>query len=178
MQGVRDRSERRASFGEVRTGSAERVPANALFVPPPVDLLEDALDDFEAFLHEDVRMPLLVRCALAHYSVRNDPSVPRRNGRLGRLLIVFYSSSERVLGQPLLYFSAYFERNRDEYVEALRQSAKAAISKDGLHSSSAAWPASPRPSSRRMRSFAFATSSGSASESSTHGASGRRGGGA
>jgi Fic family protein len=42
------------------------------------------------------------------------------NGRLGRLLIVFYLIERGVLGQPLLYLSAYFERNRNEYVGALQ----------------------------------------------------------
>jgi Fic family protein len=95
-------------------------PSNALFVPPPVDLLEDALDDFEAFLHEDLRIPLLVRCALAHFQFETIHPFLDGNGRLGRLLIVFYLIERGALGQPLLYLSAYFERNRDEYVGALQ----------------------------------------------------------
>jgi Fic family protein len=95
-------------------------PANALFVPPPVGLLEDALDDFEAFLHEDLRIPMLVRCALAHYQFETIHPFLDGNGRLGRLLIVFYLIERGVLSQPLLYLSAYFERNRDEYVGALQ----------------------------------------------------------
>jgi Fic family protein len=95
-------------------------PSNALFVPPPVDLLEDALDDFEGFLHEDLRIPLLVRCALAHSQFETIHPFLDGNGRLGRLLIVFYLIERRVLAQPLLYLSAYFERNRDEYIAALQ----------------------------------------------------------
>ncbi len=44
-----------------------RNPTEALFVPPPVDRLEDALDDFERFLHEDLDVPILVHDALAHF---------------------------------------------------------------------------------------------------------------
>jgi len=95
-------------------------PSNALFVPPPVDLLEGALDDFEAFLHDDLRIPLLVRCALAHFQFETIHPFLDGNGRLGRLLIVFYLIERGVLGQPLLYLSAYFERNRDEYIGALQ----------------------------------------------------------
>jgi fido (protein-threonine AMPylation protein) len=62
-------------------------PSNALFVPPPVDLLEDALDDFEAFLHDDLRIPLLVRCALAHFQFETIHPFLDGNGRLGRLLV-------------------------------------------------------------------------------------------
>jgi Fic family protein len=41
------------------------------------------------------------------------------NGRLGRLLIILYLCQKRVLPAPLLYLSAYFERNRSEYYEQL-----------------------------------------------------------
>src|SRR5712691_7859702 len=95
-------------------------PSNALFVPPPVDLLEDALDDFEAFLHDELRIPLLVRCALAHFQFETIHPFLDGNGRLGRLLIVFYLIERGAIGQPLLYLSAYFERNRDEYVACLQ----------------------------------------------------------
>ena len=96
-------------------------PSDALFVPPPVDLLEDALDDFEGFLHDDVPLPVLVRCALAHVQFETIHPFLDGNGRLGRLLIVFYLVERGVLGQPLLYLSAYFERNRDDYVNALQR---------------------------------------------------------
>ena len=86
----------------------------------PVDLLEDALDDFELFLHEDVRLPILVRCALAHFQFETIHPFLDGNGRLGRLLIVFYLVERGAIGQPLLYLSAYFERNRDEYVACLQ----------------------------------------------------------
>ncbi len=42
------------------------------------------------------------------------------NGRLGRLLIVFYLTERRLLRQPLLYLSGYFEQRRDAYVDALQ----------------------------------------------------------
>jgi Fic family protein len=89
-------------------------------VPPPVDLLEPALDDLEAYLHEDIAVPLLVRCAMAHFQFETIHPFLDGNGRLGRLLIVFYLVERRVLDQPLLYLSAYFERNRDDYVGALQ----------------------------------------------------------
>jgi Fic family protein len=89
-------------------------------VPPPVDALEGALDDFEAFLHEDIRVPVLIRCALAHFQFETIHPFLDGNGRLGRLLIVFYLTERGVLQQPLLYLSDYFERNRDEYVAALQ----------------------------------------------------------
>ena len=79
-----------------------------------------ALDDFERYLHDDVPLPLLVRCALIHYQFETIHPFLDGNGRLGRLLIVFYLVERGVLRQPLLYLSSYFERERDAYVRHLQ----------------------------------------------------------
>ncbi len=42
------------------------------------------------------------------------------NGRLGRLLLTFFLVARARLTAPLLYLSAYPERNLDSYYEALR----------------------------------------------------------
>lgn len=42
--------------------------ADAAFIPPYRDDLNDLLDDFEHFLHnENIIIPHLIRCAIAHY---------------------------------------------------------------------------------------------------------------
>jgi Fic family protein len=120
LAGVRGAKSTPGEFRRSQNWIGGTNPSNAHFVPPPIDLLEDALDDFEAFLHDDLRIPLLVRCALAHFQFETIHPFLDGNGRLGRLLIVFYLIERGVLGQPLLYLSAYFERNRDEYVGALQ----------------------------------------------------------
>ena len=89
-------------------------------MPPPSALLEDALDDLEAFFHEDLEVPILIRCALAHLQFETIHPFLDGNGRLGRLLIVFYLLEQRVLQQPLLYLSGYFEQRRDAYVDSLQ----------------------------------------------------------
>jgi Fic family protein len=120
MRGVRGEERTPGEFRRSQNWIGRTNPSDALFVPPPVDLLEDALDDLERFLHEEVPLPVLVRCALAHFQFETIHPFLDGNGRLGRLLIVFYLVERGVLGQPLLYLSAYFERNRDEYVNALQ----------------------------------------------------------
>lgn len=120
LRGVRGQERTPGEFRRTQNWIGGSNPTNALFVPPPVDLLEDALDDFERFLHEDVRLPILVRCALAHFQFETIHPFLDGNGRLGRLLIVFYLVERGAIGQPLLYLSAYFERNRDEYVACLQ----------------------------------------------------------
>ena len=41
------------------------------------------------------------------------------NGRIGRLLIVLFLCAKGLLPTPLLYLSAYFERDRDRYYDQL-----------------------------------------------------------
>ena len=69
---------------------------------------------------EELQIPVLVRCALAHYQFETIHPFLDGNGRLGRLLIVFYLLERGVLGQPILYLSAFFEHNKEEYVAALQ----------------------------------------------------------
>jgi Fic family protein len=95
-------------------------PADAVFVPPPAERMADALSDLERYLHDDPPLPILVRCALIHYQFETIHPFLDGNGRLGRLLIVFYLVERRVLHDPLLYLSSYLERHRDEYVARLQ----------------------------------------------------------
>jgi len=107
--------------GELRTSPVWIGGANlmdAVFVPPPPDVMRDALDDFERFLHDDT-MPLLVHLALAHYQFEAIHPFLDGNGRIGRLLIPLMLVIRGVLTQPLLYLSVYFERNRSEYYDLL-----------------------------------------------------------
>jgi Fic family protein len=82
--------------------------------------MREALDDLEAFLHELVPLPPLIRCGLLHYQFETIHPFLDGNGRLGRLLVVFYLTEQEVLPQPLLYVSAYFERHRSEYYDRLQ----------------------------------------------------------
>lgn len=100
---------------------------NAAYVPPAVHLLDDLLENLEKFVAVPLTdMPVLVRCALAHYQFEAIHPFEDGNGRVGRLMIPLILASSGVLGRPLLYLSAYFERNRAEYYELLR-----GVSKDG-----------------------------------------------
>lgn len=91
---------------------------DAVFVPPPPDVMGVALDDLERFLH-DRDMPLLVQLALAHYQFEVIHPFLDGNGRIGRLLIPVMLVLRDALPQPLLYLSAYFEQYRSEYYDLL-----------------------------------------------------------
>jgi len=92
---------------------------DAHFVPPPAENLPDLLQNFESFLNEDLEMPPLVQCALMHYQFECIHPYEDGNGRIGRLLIVLFLCAKGVLPTPLLYLSAYFERNRPQYYDHL-----------------------------------------------------------
>src|ERR1044071_8254691 len=78
-----------------------------------------ALDNFEKFLHAESHLPALIRLALVHYQFEAIHPFLDGNGRVGRLLITLLLHTERLLDQPLLYLSAFFEQRRDEYYEHL-----------------------------------------------------------
>ena len=88
---------------------------DAAYVPPPAHLVRDLLTDLEAFANEDIKIPPLVMCALLHYQFETIHPYLDGNGRIGRLLIILYLCQKQVLPAPLLYLSAYLERNREEY---------------------------------------------------------------
>ncbi len=101
--------------------SPDNQPATARFVPPTVDHMWHALDDWEKYVHQEKpRLPLLVRCALLHYQFETIHPFLDGNGRLGRLFIILYLVDQRRLPAPLLYLSNYFDRRKDEYYDRLQ----------------------------------------------------------
>jgi Fic family protein len=92
---------------------------DATYVPPPVEHMEHALGQFETYLHAASALPLLIRLAAVHYQFEAIHPFLDGNGRIGRLLITLLLCKEGALSQPLLYLSAYFERNRNEYYRLL-----------------------------------------------------------
>jgi len=92
---------------------------DATYVPPPVEEMHRALDEFEKYLHAESKLPFLIRLALIHYQFEAIHPFLDGNGRIGRLLISLLICHEGILPHPFLYLSAYFERNREEYYRLL-----------------------------------------------------------
>jgi Fic family protein len=92
---------------------------NAVFIPPPLAEMHDALAALERYIHEDSNTPPLVRLALIHYQFEAIHPFLDGNGRIGRLLISLLLHAWGLLPQPLLYLSAYFEARRQSYYDFL-----------------------------------------------------------
>jgi Fic family protein len=110
--------------GEFRTdqnwiGPARTALAQARYVPPPVSVMLEALDELEKFVHQTAERPPLIDLALIHYQFEAIHPFEDGNGRVGRLLMSLLLAERELLPQPLLYLSAYFERHHREYADLL-----------------------------------------------------------
>lgn len=122
MQGARGQH---ATPGEFRRsqnwiGAAGATLQDATFVPPPPHELPRLMGDFEKFLHQEDRLPLLIRLGLIHAHFETLHPFLDGNGRMGRLLITFMLCEREVLIKPALYLSHYLKRHRAEYYDRLQ----------------------------------------------------------
>lgn len=123
LTGVRGHERTPGDFRQSQNwiSSPDNQPRTARFVPPTVEEMWRALDDWEKYLHDpEPRLPLLVRCALLHYQFETIHPFLDGNGRLGRLFIVLYLVTLNRLPTPLLYISSYFDERKGEYYDRLQ----------------------------------------------------------
>lgn len=93
---------------------------DAVFIPPAHTYINELMGDLENFLHnENIHVPALIRIGIAHYQFETIHPFLDGNGRMGRLLITLYLVSQKILHQPLLYLSVFFEKNKSLYYDNL-----------------------------------------------------------
>lgn len=96
-------------------------PGNAMFVPPPAELVAGLLADMERFIHDEATpgLPPLVKIALVHVQFETIHPFLDGNGRMGRLLIAALLEHWRLLPEPLMYLSGYLKQHQAEYYRRL-----------------------------------------------------------
>ncbi|MCK5242086.1 Fic family protein [bacterium] len=94
-------------------------PDNAVFVPPPVHEMKQALADLEKFINIEDEIPIVIKAGLVHAQFETIHPFLDGNGRTGRMLITFYLWKERFLEKPVLFLSAYFKKHQKLYYEKL-----------------------------------------------------------
>ncbi|MDP3057718.1 MAG: Fic family protein [bacterium] len=94
-------------------------PANASFVPPSINEMSIALNDFEKFLHDKESTLPLIQIALVHAQFETIHPFLDGNGRTGRLLITLLMYQRELLERPVLFLSSYFKKHQKIYYSKL-----------------------------------------------------------
>ena len=91
-------------------------PQNAHFVPPTQEYVNEAMGNLEKFIQDDkIPLPSLIKSAFIHYQFETIHPFLDGNGRIGRMLISLFLLEQKILKEPILYISEFFENNRENY---------------------------------------------------------------
>lgn len=90
------------------------------FVPISPEASPAGMQALVSFIRDDPRNRLL-KTALAHVEFEALHPFKDGNGRIGRMLITLMLWTSGLIRQPHFYVSAYFEQNRDEYIDRMRR---------------------------------------------------------
>ena len=118
LTGVRGEDKKPGEFRKILVSIGNEVERK--FNPPPPEHLPGCLDNFEEQLSNfDQRYDPLVYCFLLHYLFEVIHPFNDGNGRIGRLLLSLMIAKYCIKGESWLFMSAYFEKNRDDYLYRL-----------------------------------------------------------
>ncbi len=104
-------------------GKFRRVPVQigrpARFVPPPPNMYEEPLYALEKYIHAEKSIHPLIDAFLVHYQFEAIHPFRDGNGRVGRILLAIMIAESCQHTDSWLYMSAYFDAERDEYLDRL-----------------------------------------------------------
>lgn len=97
----------------------DRSKRNVLFRPISPEQLVPGIEKLSSYLDSDAETALL-KTAISHAEFEALHPFNDGNGRIGRMLITLLLWSFGVISSPHFYISAYFEEEKDEYLDRLR----------------------------------------------------------
>jgi Fic family protein len=119
LRGARGEDKRPGEVRRTQNWIGGSRPSDAAHVPPPPNVVPEALSHFERYIHTDSDLPAIVRAGLLHVQFETIHPYLDGNGRIGRLLVTLLLEHWRLLTRPLLYLSLFFKRHRHAYYRRL-----------------------------------------------------------
>lgn len=119
MTNVRGEEKNPGEYGTEQRTIGHRDPHKARYVPTAPHRIKYEMDELFEFIKQGSQYDPLIDIALAHYQFETIHPFADGNGRMGRLLITLMLDKYDLLPVPFLYFSSYFNKYRDEYVDKL-----------------------------------------------------------
>lgn len=107
-------------FKDEQNYLADRARRKILFVPITPEQLLPALSDLMRYIANGDHHPI-IRAAIAHIEFEALHPFKDGNGRMGRILIPLQLWKDNQISAPHFYVSSFFEDNRDEYIDRMRQ---------------------------------------------------------
>ncbi|QPC87254.1 Fic family protein [Mesorhizobium sp. NBSH29] len=108
--------------GEFKTEQnylVDRAKRKVRFIPISPEQLAPSMDALFDYIHQDTSQ-VLIRTAVAHLEFEALHPFKDGNGRVGRMLITLCLWRYGIVAEPHFYISSFFEDNRDEYIDRMR----------------------------------------------------------
>lgn len=108
--------------GEYKTEQnyiVDRDGRTVLFEPIIPGQLQSGIDNLLQFVASN-EFDVLSRIAMSHIEFEALHPFKDGNGRIGRMLITLFLWQYGVISSPSFYISAFFEKNKDEYMQTMR----------------------------------------------------------
>ncbi|MES2604807.1 MAG: Fic family protein, partial [Pseudomonadota bacterium] len=91
-------------------------PGNAIYVPPPPQLVVECMSDLERFIHDtESKLPVLIKAALVHVQFESIHPFEDGNGRIARAIADLALARSEQSAQRFYSMSAQIRAERNAY---------------------------------------------------------------